>query len=51
MDKIIPNGEPEVPTIMFFTGHSSVSLRNGDPRSVPTRERLICLLEKEVSLR
>ncbi|HKT25576.1 MAG TPA: hypothetical protein VJR04_13290 [Terriglobales bacterium] len=30
MDKIISNGEPEVPTIMFFTGHSIVSLKNGD---------------------
>ena len=30
MHKIIPNGEPEVPTIMFFTGHSIVSLKNGD---------------------
>ena len=29
MDKIIPNGEPEVP-IIFFTGHSIVSLKNGD---------------------
>ena len=30
MNKIIPNGEQEVPTIMFFTGHSIVSLKNGD---------------------
>ena len=30
MDKIIPNGEPEVPTISFFTGHSIISLKNGE---------------------
>ena len=30
MDKIVANGEPEVPTIMFFTGHSIISLKNGD---------------------
>ena len=30
MDKIIPNGEPEVPTISFFTGHSIITLKNGD---------------------
>jgi len=30
MDKIIPNGEPEVPTISFFTGHSIISLKSGD---------------------
>lgn len=30
MDKIIPNGEPEVPTISFFTGHSKITLKNGD---------------------
>jgi hypothetical protein len=30
MHKIVPNGEPEVPTIMFFTGHSIVSLKTGD---------------------
>jgi hypothetical protein len=30
MDKIIPNGEPEVPTISFFTGHSIITLKNGE---------------------
>jgi len=30
MDKIIPNGEPEVPTISFFTGHSIITLKGGD---------------------
>jgi len=30
MDKIIPNGETEVPTISFFTGHSIISLKSGD---------------------
>ena len=30
MDKAIPNGEPEVPTISFFTGHSIISLKSGD---------------------
>ncbi len=30
MDKIIPNGEPEVPTISFFTGHSVITLKRGD---------------------
>jgi len=30
MDKIIPNGEPEVPTISFFTGHSIIALKSGD---------------------
>ena len=30
MDKIIPNGEPEVPTIFFFTGHSIITLKSGD---------------------
>ena len=30
MDKIIPNGEPEVPTISFFTGHSIITLKSGD---------------------
>ncbi|MBS1803481.1 MAG: hypothetical protein JST28_08940 [Acidobacteria bacterium] len=30
MDKIIPNGEPEVPTVSFFTGHSIITLKNGD---------------------
>lgn len=51
MHKIIPNGEPEVPTIMFFTGHSIVSLKMAISCSAPTRERLICLLEKKASLR
>jgi hypothetical protein len=30
MNKIIPNGEPVVPTIFFFTGHSIVFLKSGD---------------------
>jgi hypothetical protein len=30
MDTIIANGEPEVPTISFFTGHSIISLKSGD---------------------
>jgi len=30
MDKIIPNGEPEVPTISFFTGHSIIALTSGE---------------------
>ena len=30
MDKIIANGEPEVPTISFFTGHSIITLKNGE---------------------
>jgi hypothetical protein len=30
MDKIIANGEPEVPTISFFTGHSIIALKRGD---------------------
>ena len=30
MDKIIPNGESEVPTISFFTGHSIIALKSGD---------------------
>lgn len=30
MDKAIPNGEPEVPTIDFFTGHSIITLKSGD---------------------
>jgi hypothetical protein len=25
-----PNGEPSVPTILFFTGHSVVTLKSGD---------------------
>jgi len=25
-----PNGEPDVPTILFFTGHSQVALKSGD---------------------
>ena len=30
MDKIVPNGEPDVPTISFFTGHSIITLKSGD---------------------
>lgn len=30
MSSAVPNGEPEVPTISFFTGHSKVTLKTGD---------------------
>lgn len=30
MDKVLPNGESEVPTISFFTGHSVIALKSGD---------------------
>ena len=30
MDKIIANGEAEVPSISFFTGHSIITLKSGD---------------------
>ena len=30
MTSAIPNGEPTVPTILFFTGHSIVTLKSGD---------------------
>jgi len=30
MSSAAPNGEPEVPTILFFTGHSKVTLKSGD---------------------
>lgn len=30
MSSAIPNGEPTVPTIFFFTGHSTVTLKSGD---------------------
>jgi len=30
MTNAIPNGEPTVPTILFFTGHSIVTLKSGD---------------------
>ncbi|HWC16460.1 MAG TPA: hypothetical protein VG498_05575 [Terriglobales bacterium] len=30
MSKMVPNGEPGVPTIFFFTGHSIISLKSGD---------------------
>jgi len=30
MTSAIPNGEPTVPTILFFTGHSVVTLKSGD---------------------
>jgi hypothetical protein len=30
MHNLTPNGEPEVPTIQFFTGHSVVTLKGGD---------------------
>lgn len=30
MTNAIPNGEPTVPTVFFFTGHSVVTLKSGD---------------------
>ena len=30
MDRITPNGEREVPTTFFFTGHSIITLKSGD---------------------
>jgi hypothetical protein len=30
MTNAIPNGEPTVPTVLFFTGHSIVTLKTGD---------------------
>lgn len=30
MTSATPNGEPTVPTILFFTGHSTVTLKSGD---------------------
>ena len=30
MLSLAPNGQPDVPTIMFFTGHSKVTLKSGD---------------------
>lgn len=30
MSQIIPPGEPDVPTIVFFTGRSTITLHNGD---------------------
>lgn len=30
MSSAVPNGEAAVPTILFFTGHSKVSLKSGD---------------------
>ena len=30
MTNAIPNGEPAVPTVLFFTGHSIVTLKSGD---------------------
>ena len=30
MSSAAPNGEPDVPTILFFTGHSKVTLKSGD---------------------
>jgi hypothetical protein len=30
MTNAIPNGEPTVPTVLFFTGHSVVTLKSGD---------------------
>ena len=51
MHKIIPNGEPEVPTIMFFTGHSIVSLKNGDQLFDTDTGTIDLPLEKKASLR
>ena len=30
MSSMAPNGEPDLPTILFFTGHSRVTLKSGD---------------------
>ena len=30
MTNALPNGEPDVTTILFFTGHSQVTLKSGD---------------------
>jgi len=30
MSNVMPNGEPDVPTILFFTGHSQVALKSGE---------------------
>jgi hypothetical protein len=30
MATAVPNGQPEVPTILFFTGHSDITLKRGD---------------------
>lgn len=30
MSSAAPTGEPDVPTILFFTGHSEVTLKSGD---------------------
>jgi len=30
MTSAIPNGEPTAPTVLFFTGHSVVTLKSGD---------------------
>jgi hypothetical protein len=30
MTNALPNGEPTVPTVLFFTGHSIVTLKSGD---------------------
>ncbi|HKT79995.1 MAG TPA: hypothetical protein VJP86_07220 [Vicinamibacterales bacterium] len=30
MSSAAPTGEPDVPTILFFTGHSTVALKTGD---------------------
>jgi hypothetical protein len=30
MTNAVPNGEPTVPTVLFFTGHSVVTLKSGD---------------------
>ncbi len=30
MSSAAPNGKPDVPTILFFTGHSTVTLKSGD---------------------
>ena len=30
MTNAFPNGEPTVPTILFFTGHSEITLKSGD---------------------
>lgn len=44
MDKILPNGEPEVATISFFTGHSIIALKSGDELLELTRGHSTCRL-------
>jgi len=43
MTSVSQNGEPAVPTIQFFTGHSQITLKSGDQvLKAPTRAPSIC---------